>query len=327
MRAGNGVHALKVGMDAVLSSVVDGTRLVADHSGEGILATPGMILLMELAARRAVEPHLGDTEVTVGFHVDVRHLAPVPRGATVETSARVVDVDGRKIAFAVACHHGDTLVGTGTHKRAVVGRYGTGARDVALKTDTLSSSDDADVDRVLESEVLAEVSRPGGLASLTGASLFFEDMTIGRQFTSGGRTITDAEVAGFAGVSGDFNPLHVNEVFAASGPFGQRIAHGLLVLAVASGLRQQMGIFHGSLRALLEIRSWKFLAPVLIGDTVFVHTTVESRRETSSSEQGIVTQGVDVTNQHGDVVQAGELVLLMMRREGQSPEPGGRDAR
>jgi len=145
--------------------------------------------------------------------------------------------------------------------------------------------------------------------------LYFEDMEVGRGWVSPRRTIGEAEVSAFAGLSGDFNPLHVDEVFAAEGAFGRRLVHGALVFSIATGLRQQMPIFRGSLRALLELRSWKFLRPVFIGDTVVVVSTVAEARETSKPDQGIVVQRVDVVNQDGETVQSGELVSLMARRE------------
>lgn len=144
--------------------------------------------------------------------------------------------------------------------------------------------------------------------------LYFEDMGVGERWVSPRRTITEADVAAFAGLAGDFNPLHVDEVFAASGAFGRRVAHGTLVLAVATGLRQQMPIFRGSMRALLEFRSWRFRRPVFFGDTVAVVTTVLEARETSNPDQGVVVQGVEVVNQDGEVVQEGELVSLVARR-------------
>lgn len=143
--------------------------------------------------------------------------------------------------------------------------------------------------------------------------LYFEDMTVGASWVSPRRTITEADVSSFAGLSGDFNPLHVDTVFAEAGPFGARVAHGALVFSVATGLRQQMPIFRGSLRALLELRSWRFLAPVHIGDTVTVISTVASSRETSNAGQGIVVQSVEIVNQHGTTVQAGEMVSLVAR--------------
>jgi acyl dehydratase len=145
---------------------------------------------------------------------------------------------------------------------------------------------------------------------------YFDDMPVGTRWVSGRRTITESDVASFAGLSGDFNPLHVDELAAAEGPFGRRVAHGALVLSMATGLRQQMGVFHGSIRAFLELRSWKFLAPVFAGDTIAAVTTVVSARETSKPDQGVVVQRVDVVNQDGTVVQSGEFVSLIGRRPG-----------
>jgi 3-hydroxybutyryl-CoA dehydratase len=146
--------------------------------------------------------------------------------------------------------------------------------------------------------------------------LYFEEMPPGSSWVSPRRTITEADVAAFAGLSGDFNPLHVDEVFAASSGFGRRVVHGALVFSIATGLRQQMPIFRGSMRALLELRSWRFLHPVFFGDTVVVVTTVESARETSKPEQGVVVQKVEVVNQEGEVVQSGEMLSLVASRQG-----------
>lgn len=146
--------------------------------------------------------------------------------------------------------------------------------------------------------------------------LYFEDMPVGASWVSPRRTITEADVSSFAGLSGDFNPLHVDEVFAAAGPFGRRLVHGALVFSIATGLRQQMPIFRGSLRALLELRSWRFLRPVFIGDTVTVVSTVAEARETSKPDQGVVVQRIEIVNQEGEAVQAGEMVSLVARRSG-----------
>lgn len=145
-------------------------------------------------------------------------------------------------------------------------------------------------------------------------ALFYDDLSVGDSWTSARRTVTEADIAAFAGVSGDFNPLHTDEVFAAGSAFGTRVAHGALVLSIATGLRQQSGLFNGTLRALLEIRSWKFMAPVRAGDTIVAVTTIAELKPTSKSDQGIVVQRVDVVNQSGDTVQSGELVTLMRSR-------------
>ena len=111
---------LKPGLEYTLESVVEGERLVTDHvGGRGAFATPGMIWLMEWAAHHLVEPYLRPDQTTVGYEVNIRHLAPTLPGATVKTTARVKEFDGRKLVFEVECREGDKLVGVGTHKRAV----------------------------------------------------------------------------------------------------------------------------------------------------------------------------------------------------------------
>ena len=139
-------------------------------------------------------------------------------------------------------------------------------------------------------------------------------MTVGRQWVTQRRTITEADVSTFAGLSGDFNPLHVDETFAAQGPFGRRVVHGLLVLSIATGLRQQSGVFYGVVRAFAEVKSWRFLKPVFMGDTVMVVTTVVEARPTSKPGQGIVEQRVDVVNQDGEIVQSGIFVTMIAGR-------------
>ena len=155
---------------------------------------------------------------------------------------------------------------------------------------------------------------PDPLVPDAGARCYFEDMTVGRQFVTQRRTITEADVVAFAGLSGDFNPLHVDATFAAQGPFGQRVVHGLLVLSIATGLRQQSGVFLGVVRAFAEMKTWAFRRPVFIGDTVTAVTTIVSARPTSKPGQGIVEQRVDVVNQHHEVVQTGIFVTLIAGR-------------
>ncbi len=146
------------------------------------------------------------------------------------------------------------------------------------------------------------------------APLYFEDVDVGHRLVTGGRTVTEADLVNFAGVSGDFNPLHLDAEFAKDSIFGQRVAHGVLVLAVATGLRQGLGAFAGTLMGLLEIRSWRFLAPVFVGDTVSVETEITELRPTSKPDRGVVTQRITVRNQDGVNVQEGEFVALLKRR-------------
>jgi len=145
-------------------------------------------------------------------------------------------------------------------------------------------------------------------------SLYFEDVEVGMRFESPSRTITEADLVNFAGVSGDYNPLHTDETFAATTPYGRRIAHGMLALSVVTGLRQRMGVFDGTILAFLEIRSWRFRRPVFPGDTIRAVTSVAELRETSKEDRGVMIQGIEVLNQDDEVVQDGEFVTLLRRR-------------
>ncbi len=144
--------------------------------------------------------------------------------------------------------------------------------------------------------------------------LYFEDVEVGFRFETPSRTVTETDLVNFAGVSGDFNPLHTDEQFAAKTIYGGRIAHGALVLALATGLRQRVGLFDGTLMGLLEIRTWRFHAPVRIGDTIRVVNEILELRETSKPDRGVMLQRVEVSNQDSEVVAAGEFVMLLRRR-------------
>ena len=143
---------------------------------------------------------------------------------------------------------------------------------------------------------------------------YYEHLKIGMRFPTPRRTITETDLVNFAGVSGDYNRLHTDEEFARTTIFGRRVAHGTLVLSISQGLRQRTGVFEGTLMALLEIRSWRFLKPVFIGDTVGVETEVADLRETSQPDRGVVVQRVRIFNQRDEIVQEGELVSLIRRR-------------
>jgi acyl dehydratase len=145
------------------------------------------------------------------------------------------------------------------------------------------------------------------------APLYYEDVELGFRFETPARTVTEADLVAFAGVSGDFNPLHTDAAHAAGSIYGERIAHGALVLALATGLRQRVGLFDGTLLGLLEVRSWRFRSPVRIGDTIRVRNEVTELRPTSKPDRGVMVQRVEVVNQDGTVVNDGELVLLLRR--------------
>ena len=121
---------------------------------------------------------------------------------------------------------------------------------------------------------------------------YLEDYEIGREYTSQGRTITEADVVNFAGVSGDFNPLHTDEEFGKANQFGKRIAHGALGFIISNGLNNQMGIAEGTTIAFIEC-TVKYTAPLLIGDTV--HIVVIPTEVIHSSKPG---KGISVSYTH-----------------------------
>src|SRR5689334_10708257 len=110
--------------------------------------------------------------------------------------------------------------------------------------------------------------------------LLFEDFTAGDEYRPPSRTVTEADVVAFTALSGDANPVHTDARFAADSRFGERIAHGLLGLAIAGGFLSRVGVIDGSAVALLEV-AWKFRAPVRFGDTLTAAITVAETRETS----------------------------------------------
>jgi acyl dehydratase len=143
--------------------------------------------------------------------------------------------------------------------------------------------------------------------------LYWEDFDQDQQYVTRGRTITEADVVGFAGLSGDFNPLHTDAEFMRSSAFGERIAHGMLVASIATGLNSQMGWFEGTTIALLET-VFRFKAPVKLGDTVHVAMRVKDKKTTSRSERGVLVMDVAVLNQRDEPVVQGEITMMMRRR-------------
>jgi 3-hydroxybutyryl-CoA dehydratase len=141
---------------------------------------------------------------------------------------------------------------------------------------------------------------------------YFEDFIVGETFTTPGRTITDADITDFAGVSGDFHSLHTDEEFAKRNIFHKRVAHGVLTLAITEGLWMRLGIFEESLVAFYGIDKLRFTKPVFIGDTIRATLIVGEMRE--KEELGLVTIKNEVTNQNGEIVLKFDAQLLFKRR-------------
>jgi acyl dehydratase len=156
----------------------------------------------------------------------------------------------------------------------------------------------------------------GSLAASQVDRLYFEDLPLDKTFVTAGRTITEADVVAFAGLSGDFNSLHVDETFAAATGFGGRIAHGLLVLSVASGLTTRLPVLHAlqpSLLGMTEV-TCQWLAPVRIGDTIRVELTFIGAQLTRSGTRGRVTERRVALNQDDVTVLDSQWTLLVAAR-------------
>ena len=140
--------------------------------------------------------------------------------------------------------------------------------------------------------------------------LYFEEFNVGDTVTSAGRTITEADIVGFAALSGDWNAIHVDAEYAKSGMFGERIAHGLLGLSVAVGLAVRLGFIEDTVIAFMGL-DWKFRAPIKIGDTIHVRAETAEKKLMPRLGGGIVTFNVEVLNQRGETTQKGTWSMLM----------------
>ena len=142
---------------------------------------------------------------------------------------------------------------------------------------------------------------------------YYEDFDADTAIVTRGRTVGEGDITLFAGLVGDFNPLHVDETFCAKTPFKGRIAHGPLTLSMAIGLMSQQNLIDGTTTGLLGL-TWTFSAPVKIGDTIHARVTLASKRPTKDPSRGIVVLRLAVMNQAGTTVQIGEMTLMMRRR-------------
>ena len=143
----------------------------------------------------------------------------------------------------------------------------------------------------------------------------FDDLFVGMRFRSPGRTITDADLVSFAGLTGDYSELHTSDVYARSSQFGRKVAHGMLGLAYAHGLMwARTGELRDTAVAFLGIDEWKFVGPIFVGDTIFVdYELAELRDSRSRPTQAIATFAVTVVKQDGSVVQKGRKTLLVSK--------------
>ena len=140
--------------------------------------------------------------------------------------------------------------------------------------------------------------------------LYFEEFNVGDTVSSAARTITEADIVSFAALSGDWNAIHVDAEFAKGSMFGERIAHGLLGLSIASGLAVRLGFIEDTVIAFMGL-DWKFRAPIKIGDTIHMLAQIAEKKPMPRLGGGLVTLNVEVLNQRGETTQKGTWSMLM----------------
>jgi acyl dehydratase len=143
----------------------------------------------------------------------------------------------------------------------------------------------------------------------------------GQSLTTPGRTIGSADINLFAGLVGDFTPIHVDETFAKSSPYGTRIAHGPLAMSTAIGMLTQTGILGEKVIGLLSL-NWDFSSPVKVDDTIHSRVTLESQKPTSKAGRELATFAFEVINQNNEIVQRGRMLVLVRADDGLHAKTG-----
>jgi acyl dehydratase len=144
--------------------------------------------------------------------------------------------------------------------------------------------------------------------------MHFEDVEVGARFVVSGRTVTEQDLLGFAEISGDRHPVHVDADWAARSPFGQRIAHGPLGIAWSIGLFGRIEAFRETALAMTDVSEWHFRRPIHLGDELTLEVTIEGKRTTRSG-RGIVERRMRLLKADGTVAQEGRSGLLIARRD------------
>jgi acyl dehydratase len=144
--------------------------------------------------------------------------------------------------------------------------------------------------------------------------LYFEDFTVGQTLDTQKRTVSEDDIMAFARLTGDDNRIHTDPEFSKTTPFGRQIAHGLLGLSIASGLAWQTGILDGTVLAFREVKEWKFVKPVFIGDSIYVEMQVLETKALPRIGGGAVTISLEIKNQSDEVCHRGQLTVLMLSK-------------
>jgi 3-hydroxybutyryl-CoA dehydratase len=146
------------------------------------------------------------------------------------------------------------------------------------------------------------------------AGLYFEEFNVGQKIVTGHRTVSEEDITTFADLTGDNNRIHTDAEFSKAGPFGQRIAHGLLGLSIASGLAWRTGILDGTVIAFREVNEWKFIKPVFIGDILCAELDVTEAKALPRIGAGSVVISVELKNQKNETCMKGNWNMLVMSK-------------
>jgi acyl dehydratase len=140
----------------------------------------------------------------------------------------------------------------------------------------------------------------------------FDEFEVGQRFVTPGRTITEGDIGAFAGLTGDYNPVHTDETFAAASDFGSRIAHGPMGIGMAFGLASRLDLIDGTAVALLGV-IWDFKAPMRPGDTVRALIGVIGKRPVKNPSLGLIELTIELVSQRDEILQSGSARLLLRK--------------
>ncbi len=149
------------------------------------------------------------------------------------------------------------------------------------------------------------------------STIYFDDLRVGDEYITAGRTVTEGDIVAFAGLSADYNSLHVDAAFAGESHFGQRIAHGLLVLAITSGLTTRLQLIARmgpAIMGLLNLEC-KWTKPTFIGDTIHVVVTIVELKKSADGEKGVAVLRRNAVNQRGETVMESYWKILARCRK------------
>jgi acyl dehydratase len=143
---------------------------------------------------------------------------------------------------------------------------------------------------------------------------YFEEFPVGEKITTDGHAVSEQDILTFAELTGDNNRIHTDAEFSRAGPFGQRVAHGLLGLSFTMGLAWRTGFLDGTVLAFREINEWKFIKPVFIGDVIHAELSISETKALPRIGGGSVVLHAELKNQKDDVCMKGKLSVLVLSK-------------